>query len=227
MEKEVALYDSESKLLLDVFYAVNKAQHFEFPHNNCDVCSKDELAKLYFKQSGFGSYCCCVIASINKKVCDLSIMQQNSQFVNFVTAWMRLKFIAEQVDPVRYRQYFDRLPIPANKTPKLPVELLELYKADSTEFYTLVDRLANKIQIQWIGMLMASLSMNGDCDLELDNVCTLINSELPTIRGHDSATAFDAFAVFDPYELSIRPFLEYQRELRRILLRLDGCSLLL
>ena len=205
-------------MLLTAFYEVNKAQQFEFPHANCDVYSKDELATLYFKQSGFGSYCCCVLASITEQVCDLSIMQQNSQFVNFVTAWMRLKFIAEQVDPVRYRQYFDRLPIPANKTPKLPVELLELYKADSTEFYTLVDRLANKIQIKWIGMLMC---LNADCDPEMaavsdiNNICTLINSELPTIRAHDSAKAFD------PYELSIRPFLEYQRDLRRVLLCLD------
>ena len=148
--------DTEDKhgSLHDVFYAVNKAQHFEFPHTNCDTYANTDLAALYFKQSGYGSYCCRMIASITGVACDLSVLHANSQFVNLVTAWMRLKFVAEQVDPVRYARYFERGIIPAHKTPKLPAELLELYKADSTEFYAFVDRLANTIQMQWLQFMI-------------------------------------------------------------------------
>ena len=201
--------------LHDVFYAVNKAQHFEFPHSYCDIYTNDQLAELYFKQSGYGSYCCGVIASIIGRTCDLSVLRTNTQFVNFVTAWMRLKFIAEQVDPVRCARYFERLPIPVHKTPKLPAELLELYKADSTEFYAFVDRLANIIQLRWLRLM---IGLKHTCP-SLDEVCIWINSELPTIRsGLSSACSYE----IDPYELSIKPFLEYQRGLRRVLLCFDS-----
>jgi hypothetical protein len=201
--------------LNDIFYAVNKAQHFEFPHANCDTYTNRDLAALYFKQSGFGSHCCGVIASVTGVVCDLSALASNSQFVNYVTAWMRLKFVAEQVDPVRYARYFERGIIPAHKTPKLPAELLELYKADSTEFYAFVDRLANTIQMQWLGLMTG----RPGCPPGLDIVCTWINSELPTIRSRLSPACSHEI---NPYDLSIKPFLEYHRGLRRVLLCLDA-----
>ena len=200
--------------LHDVFYAVNRAQHFEFPHANCDTYTNDDLAALYFKQSGFGSYCCGVIASVTGVVCDLSVLHANSQFVNYVTAWMRLKFIAEQVDPVRYARYFERGIIPAHKTPKLPAELLELYKADSTECYAFVDSLANTIQMQWLEMMIGwdeHIPLGHAVVVQCHStVCRSINAELQTIRSHGSVAT-------DPYELPIRAFLEYQRELRRVL----------
>jgi hypothetical protein len=187
---------------LTIFYEVNKAQHFEFPHSNCDTYTNDQLTDLYFKQSGFGEFCAGVIG----RSVDLKLLRHNSQFVNYITSWMRLKFTAEQVDPVRYQRYFERLPIPAHKTPKLPTELLEIYKADSTEFYSFVDSLANKIQIQWIEMMMGYEGRR-KC-LELDIVCTQINTEFQTIRSCTQC---------DPYEYPIRPFLEFQHTLRRIL----------
>lgn len=195
--------------LQDIFYAVNRAQYFEFPHTNCDTYTNEDLAALYFKHSGYGSYCCGVIASLTGSIaCDLSALASNSKFVNYVTAWMRLKFVAEQVDPVRYTRYFERGVIPAHKTPKLPAELLELYKADSTEFYAFVDSLANAIQMRWLAIIM------GRNDTGLDELCMRINSTLPTIRSqlssHHAITG-------DPYELPIKPFLEYQRGLRQIL----------
>lgn len=205
---DVAKQDEDSNTsLTDVFYVVNKTQHFEFPHADCDIHTNEELAELYFKQSGFGSYCCGVIASMTGAVCDLSALRYNSKFINYVTAWMRLKYVAEQVDPVRYRRYFERLPIPANKTPKLPAELLEIYKSDSTEVYAFVDSLANKIQMRWIEML-TGWDGNGRHP-GLDIVCTWINTELQTFRPRTS--------TFDPYEFPIRPFLEYQYKLRHIL----------
>jgi hypothetical protein len=192
-----------------IFYKVNAAQHFEFPHSNCDTYTNTQLAELYFKQSGYGEYCAHVIAAAASSAAacgggvDLKILQHNSQFVNYVAAWMRLKFVAEQVDPVRYSRYFERLPIPANKTPKLPVELLELYKADSTEFYWFVDSLANKVQMQWIKMMMGWDGHSGT-----ENMCVCINTEFQTIRSDTHC---------DPYELPIRLFLEFQQNLRRIL----------
>jgi hypothetical protein len=113
---------------------------------------------------------------------------------------MRLKFTAEQVDPLRYARYFERLPIPAHKTPKLPSELLELYKADCTEFYGIVDSLANRIQLRWIEMLLGH-ERNDD---KLDYMCTRINREYIQFRT----------TTFDPYELPIKPFLEFQHKLR-------------
>jgi hypothetical protein len=194
-----------------IFYKVNAAQHFEFPHSNCDTYTNDQLAALYFKQSGYGEFCARAIAAVcgggsggSRGAVDLTILQHNSQFVNYVAAWMRLKFVAEQVDPVRYSRYFERLPIPANKTPKLPAELLDLYKADSTEFYSFVDSLANKIQMQWIKMMMGWDGHSGT-----ENMCECINTEFQTIRSD--------IPHCDPYELPIRLFLEFQQNLRRIL----------
>ena len=194
--------------LHDLFYAVNRAQHFEFPHTNCDAFTNEDLATLYFKHSGYGSYCCGVIASLTGVVCDLSALASNSQFVSHVAAWMRLKFVAEQVDPVRYKRYFERGLIPAHKTPKLPAELLELYKADSTEFYACVDGLANAIQMRWLSIMMQPN------DPVFDESCMQINSTLPTIRSQLSS---QYASTVDPYELPIKPFLEYQRGLRQIL----------
>lgn len=188
-----------------IFYEINKAQHFDFPHSNADTHSNEKLADLYFKQSGYGEFCAGIIG---QRAMDFTTLRRNSQFVNCVTAWMRLKFAAEQVDPVRYQRYFERLPIPAHKTPKLPAELLELYKADSTEFYSFVDSLANKIQMRWIEMMMGWDGKGRHPGLEI--VCTRINAEFQTIRLgilHDC----------DPYEYPIRPFLEFQCGLRRIL----------
>lgn len=187
---------------IDIFYKVNKAQHFEFPHSNCDTYTNDQLADLYFKQSGYGVYCAGLIGN---GAIDLTILQRNLQFVNYVAAWMRMKFVAEQVDPVRYSRYFERLSIPANKTPKLPAELLELYKGDSTEFYSFVDSLANKIHLRWLEMMMG---WDGK-DCGMDTICEWINTEFQTIRSdlHDC----------EPYEFPIRSFLEFQYNLRRIL----------
>lgn len=198
--------------LSDIFYTINKAQHFEFPHANCDMYEKEMLAALYFKQSGFGTFCCGIIASFTGIVCNIEHLKQNSQFVNYVTAWMRLKFIAEQVDPIRYRHYFERLSIPANKVPKLPTELLELYKADSTEFYVSVDNLANTIQMKWIEIMVNGAAAT---EADLDILCNRINDQLPKVRASISTAAK---TTFDPYEFPIRPFLEYQRELRRIIM---------
>ena len=190
-----------------IFYKVNAAQHFEFPHSNCDTYTNNQLAELYFKQSGYGEYCAHVITAACGGGVDLTILQHNSQFVNYVAAWMRLKFVAEQVDPVRYSRYFERLPIPAHKTPKLPVELLELYKADSTEFYSFVDSLANKVQMRWIEMMMGWDGQGRHYGL--DNLCEWINTEFQTIRSD--------VPHCEPYELPIRLFLEFQYNLRRIL----------
>jgi hypothetical protein len=156
-----------------------------------------------------------VIATAAGIICDLSALATNSQFVNHVTAWMRLKFTAEQVDPVRYAHYFERLPIPVNKTPKLRAELLVFYKADTTEFYAYVDRLANAIQMRWIAMMLGlDLDLDLDLDLngiDLDTACTHINTEYTKIR--------QEIPDIDPYELPIKSFLEYQYRLRRIHLR--------
>jgi hypothetical protein len=192
--------DDVARLVHEIFYIINKNQHFEFPHSNCDRYKDEELADLYFKQSGFGSYCCAIITSRTGNECIVDTLRHNSQFVNYVSAWMRLKFTAEQVDPLRYARYFERLPIPAHKTPKLPSELLELYKADCTEFYGIVDSLANRIQLRWIEMLLGH-ERNDD---KLDYMCTRINREYIQFRT----------TTFDPYELPIKPFLEFQHKLR-------------
>ena len=193
-----------------IFYKVNKAQHFEFPHSNCDTYTNDQLADLYFKQSGYGEFCARAVAAAvggGVRTIDLTILQHNSQFVNYVAAWMRLKFVAEQTDPVRYSRYFERLPIPTHKTPKLQAELLELYKADSTEFHSFVDSLANNIQLRWIEMMMGWDGQGRHSGP--DNICERINTEFQTIRSDVSHC--------EPYELPIRLFLEFQYNLRRIL----------
>jgi hypothetical protein len=196
----------------DIFYAINKnTQYFHFPHTNCDEYSNNELCDIYFN-SGFGAYCRRIIASISGYICDLNTLEHNSQFVNYVVAWMRLKFIAEQVDPIRYTRYFESQPIPPNKTPKLPPELFNVYKADTTELYSFVDTLANRVQIAWINIMMG---LDACTDAELENTCMRINSELQTIR--ESECGEYIWKHVNPYELTIYPFLQFQFNLRRVL----------
>jgi hypothetical protein len=192
--------DDVAKRVHEIFYIINRNQYFEFPHSDCDRYTDEQLANLYFKQSGYGSYCSAIITSRTGNECILDKWRHNFQFVNYVSAWMRLKFTVEQVDPLRYTRYFERLPIPVHKTPKLPTELLNLYKADSTEFYGYVDSLANRIQFRWIELLLG-YTKNDD---ELTHICTRINREFVTFRT----------TTFDPYELPIKPFLEFQQKLR-------------
>lgn len=188
-----------------LFYELNKIQSFEFPHDNCDEYTNDQLRELYFKQSGFGPFCLKYIGS--HASVDLEGLQHNSQFVNYVVAWMRLKFIAEVCDPVRYRNYFRHFS--STRTPYLPSHLLALYKSDSTEFYSRIDTLANSVQIAWIRMML------GKCgDDTLDTLCTHLNTQLPTIRSHDLGEY--KWKSVNPYELSLFPFLSFQFELRRL-----------
>jgi hypothetical protein len=199
----------------EIFYEVNKAQHFEFPHANCDEYTDNELMTLYFKQSGFGDYCIRTINKITGQTCDLEALQHNSQFVNYVVVWMRLKFVAELIDPVRYTRYFQYRPRPTAQKPlRLPAELLELYDADTTELLAHVDQLANKIQFRWIEMMMG-WDGNGRSHL-LDDECTRLNSELQTIRSRIESPY--VVRGIDPYELALYPFLAFHLELRRVLL---------
>jgi hypothetical protein len=198
------------------FYEINKAQHFEFPHIDCDTYTDDQLARLYFKQSGFGEYCCRVVSKYTSDACmDLNILQQNPQFVNCVVAWMRLKFIAELVDPVRYAHYFHIRPRPHPSKPlRLPAELLALYDTDTTEFFAYVDNLANQIQLRWIQML--AFACGNMPAHPLDDLCIHLNSELQTIRSR-IVPPYTLDGV-DPYDLALYPFLTFHLELRRVLL---------
>jgi hypothetical protein len=198
-----------------IFYEVNKAQQFEFPHSNCDEYIDEELLNLYFKQSGFGDYCRRTVLKITGESCNLEELQHNPQFVNYVVVWMRLKFIAELVDPVHYAHYFRIWPSPkANKPLRLPKELLELYNADTTELFAYVDQLANQIQFRWIEMM---LGWNGTGRTRIiDDLCTRLNTELQTIRSRINPLYL--IRGVDPYEFALVPFLEFHLELRRVLL---------
>lgn len=202
------------------FYDVNKAQHFDFPHANCDEHTDQELATLYFKQSGFGEFCRRTVSQCMDTPCDMATwnaLQHNAQFVNYVVAWLRLKYVAEIVDPVRYARYFSFRPRPLpNKPLRLPAELLELYDVDMTELFTFVDQLANKIQFRWIEMILG-WDGSGRSHL-LDDECTRLNAELQTIRSR--VVPPYALNGVDPYELALYPFLAYHLELRRVLLDL-------
>ena len=194
-----------------LFYELNKIQSFEFPHNNCDEYTNDQLLELYFKQSGYGPFCKKYIeahAPIGTQIdIDLEKLRHNSQFVNYVIAWMRLKFIAEQVDPVRYTNYFRHFT--SMRSPRLPSYLQSLYKSDSTEFYSYIDNLTNSVQISWIQMMLGKQG-----DVTLDNKCTLLNSKLPTIRSCDLGEY--KWKSINPYELPLLPFLTFHSELRRL-----------
>lgn len=204
------------------FYDINKAQHFDFPHTNCDEYTNQELAALYFKQSGFGEFCRHTVSQFRDTPCTLDTwgaLQHNPQFVNYVVAWLRLKYVAEIVDPVRYARYFRLRPRPHPHKPlRLPAELLELYDADTTELFAFVDRLANKIQFRWIEMILG-WDGSGRSHL-LDDECTRLNAELQTIRSR-IVPPYNLSGV-DPYELALYPFLAYHLELRRVLLCLPA-----
>lgn len=205
--------ETKSATARDVFYAINKACSFEFPHANCDEYSNNELQSLYFKHDGYGAHCRRIVAGLTGIICDLDALEHNSQFVNYVLAWMRLKFVCEQVDPVRYTRYFDTCGVPPTKTPKLPSQLLQLYKADSTEFYSRVETLANKIQLAWIELMMGGEA----AETNLENECVRLNSELQTIRACECGAY--VWKGIDPYELSVYPFLQFQYDLRRVFKR--------
>ena len=199
------------------FYNVNKAQHFDFPHANCDEYTDQELASLYFKQSGFGEFCRRTVSHFRGMPFSLDewdALQHNPQFVNYVVAWLRLKYVAEIVDPVRYARYFRFQPRPLPHKPlRLPTELLALYDVDTTELFSFVDSLANKIQFRWIEMLLG-WDGSGRSRL-LDDECTRLNAELQTIRSRIVPPY--ALRGVDPYELALYPFLAYHLELRRVL----------
>ena len=198
----------------DVFYAVNKAQRFEFPHTNCDEYTTGDLAHLYFKQSGFGSYCRRTVAALTGRVCDLDALEHNPQFVNYVVAWMRLKFVSELVDPVRYARYFTLRPRVSSKPPRLPADLAGLYDADTSPVFTHVEALVNKVQYRWIEMLMGWDGTGRSTGL--DDECARLNAAIPTVRGR-VAGQYTLVGV-DPYDLALVPFLLFQRELHGVIL---------
>lgn len=185
--------------VIDAFLKINANQKFEFPHTNCDTYNDQQLIDLYFKPAGFGEFC--------QKITKSSILQNVPIFTSYIVCWFRLKFIIEQIDPVRFNRYN----YVSNKSPKLPAELLAIYKMDTSPFYGFVDNLANRVQIQWIRYLLGFEIQT--CDYEL---VKRINHELPTIRGKIGMDG-PVWQMADPYEFSLLPFLKFHYELQRLI----------
>ena len=163
-------------------YTLYRAQHFQFPHNDCDQLATDELIRLWF-QSDY--YCAYIIEHSAKVISSaecLSTLRALPWFGQLGAAYMRLKFLLEACDP----RHIIKKTIPRMKEPKSPFQqapLNEIWTYIDYTHYIKLDNVCNRIFIAIVETIQAAASAKAPTTPEtLVSIATDLNTVIPTIR---------------------------------------------
>ena len=92
--------------LCSEFYTLNHAQHFMFPHDNCDTYTNDQLEALAFGPDHLVEF---LTTSLKSPVKHYDL-RTNPEFVVLVVSYLRLKFMLEVLDPPRLQGRLAQIP---------------------------------------------------------------------------------------------------------------------
>jgi hypothetical protein len=92
--------------LCSEFYTLNHAQHFMFPHDNCDTYTNDQLEALAFGSDHLVEF---LTNSLKSPVKHYDL-RHIPEFVVLVVSYLRLKFMLEVLDPPRLQGRLAQIP---------------------------------------------------------------------------------------------------------------------
>lgn len=157
-----------------LFYVLNSNTNFEFPHMNCDTYSYADLKKWFLRHDYFLAYMVTMFEA--KDPCAvLEKLAEQEDLVLLGTAWMRLKFMAEVLNPASIHTHF-------NKRIKIPEA--HTWEEHAMMRYITVDRYANT----FINIVMNSVeavvneTKLPEIPTKYLDIAKALNTELPKIR---------------------------------------------
>jgi hypothetical protein len=167
-----------------LFYEINKHQHFEFPHDDCDRKTTKELMKWWCRPDYFGVFIARALGGRAAATADTAELG---------AAWMRLKFAAEVCNPTL---------VLSKLRPKMKLPRAEEWRSHCTERYSAIDVEANLL----LNAIMEQIVGNSG---NPDNATVLKkarawNSVFPTIRS--SPLGEYDWRGCAPSDMSVHPY---------------------
>jgi hypothetical protein len=156
---------------------LNRAQHFTFPHNNCDELSTDELIRQWYAPD---YYCHYLVTHIHTMPNDaLKTLKIFDWFGELGAAYMRLKFLLEVCDPVQLERKKQTLPkvLKPNTVWHQP-SLNKVLEYTDYEAYLKLNMFCNSV---FIGILNGIKTQTPPAK-ELLAAVQSLNNQLPVIR---------------------------------------------
>ena len=163
-------------------YTLCRAQHFQFPHNDCDQHTTDELIRLWFQPD---YYCVYIIKNtpglISATEC-LSTLRAHPWFGQLGAAYMRLKFLLEACDP----RHITKKITQKMKGPTSPFQqppLNAIWAHEDYTHYIKMDNVCNRIFIAIVETIQSTALANTPVPQDsLIKAAIALNVAIPTIR---------------------------------------------
>ena len=179
------------------FYMLNTHQHFTFPHGSCDTYSDEALAEWFYRPD----YFCFYILKYFKPEATTADLEsyKTKELTVFGIAWMRLKFLAEVLEPTLIAKKYEK------RAFSRPLFLPYIHWANIDVVmsrYIEVDRLANYLSARIISVFETQTPIESDHPLL--PVLHTFSSSLPLIRAEPLEQV--EWAKFSPNELMIYPY---------------------
>ena len=186
------------------FFLLNTATNFSFPHHNCDEIPTEKLVRLFFHPD----YFCWYIVRHFGKTPDDSIVEKlraHPTLATIGTAFMRLKFLVEVLDPKRL---LHRIQAQKKAGAFLREEMSAIWDwlTEAAERYAHLDRLANYMCAAMIEIIRDIVG-NAETPREFSALsahATMLNTQIPTIR--EKPCEIYAWSAVAPYELVNYPY---------------------
>jgi len=162
------------------FFILNANTHFSFPHHNCDEIPTVELSHMFFHPDYF---CGHIVRHFGAKSEDIiHRLQAHPTLAAIGTAFMRLKFLVEVLDP---RQLHRRVTTQKKAGGFLKGEMLAIWDWEhkGTERYAAVDVLANHMCHAMIEIIRDIVGNKEVREFQsLATIAATLNEEIPKIR---------------------------------------------
>ncbi len=179
------------------FYVLNTHQHFRFPHGICDTLTNEALTDWFYSPD----YFCFYILKHFKPAATFADLDtyKTKELTIFGQAWMRLKFLAEALDPSVIVTKHEKRAF--SKPLFLTHKHWENMDTVMTR-YSEIDRLANYICAKIIAVFETQTPIEPDHPLL--PVLQTFSSSLPLIRAEPLGQI--EWAKFSAQELTIYPY---------------------
>lgn len=187
------------------FYILNTAQHFSFPHSDCDEISNIDLTAWFYKPDYFCFY---ILKYYKPDATLVDLARIQSPFMStFGSAWMRLKFAAEVMDPVYVTRRIE--PRAFKRSPFTPYTL---WKTEADSRGSSIDNLANYVLNHIIKNIEAYVrnieSTIYTNDVDMISALQTMNSAIYTIRKTPCDGKF-MWSGTHPRDLTIFPYFAF------------------
>jgi hypothetical protein len=190
-----------------LFYVLNSNTNFEFPHMNCDTYSYEDLKKWFLRHDYFLAYMITMFEAKDPGAV-LEKLAEKEELMLLGTAWMRLKFMAEVLNPTCIHTHFNK---------RLKIASAHEWETHAMLRYITVDRYANT----FINIVMNSVEavVNEWTPPEIPtkyvDIAKVLNAELPKIR--EAPLGLYDWIKCDPHSMAPLPYYTFITSLYSVL----------